>query len=432
MSPFSFRAFLMSIRRGWEEWTLHNETTLFARIFTKTDCSSNWLDFFWVAALLSLPNIDEHDYCYSNLCLCLLVIVQRIMRSWIVILVPARVIWDCHDIFDSNFFFHLNLGHHVTCKIFHHFFWASKKTLQLGTWTTHRLPKTLSPQRVQKFASVPFRNRQNIPAVQADQIAVAFTPEGTASLGRVASTLIAVKFSQGRSSICSTCKFRFDLSRKHLLAMYKTRFFPKESQSRKKTIDVQVVFLHFRYRSAKTVVSFNDFRLRGSWNTNHRQVISVANFLMWMQTKQCWRSSFRSGGENPWGSGSGVFFCGKGEMEGTSLKAMKSGFKRGMESEIEMFSVWSIFFTYRIKATKGDGRPVESWRLQDHELTTFFGFFYFQNFDFKSVAGSERNRRIFGRIYSRLQFEEIQGPNIWLILSQNLRMLGGSSQLVSV
>ena len=129
----------------------------------------------------------------------------------------------------------------------------------------------------------------------------------------------------------------------------------------------------------------------------------------------------------------GVFFCGKGEMEGTSLKAMKSGFKRGMESEIEMFSVWrSIFFRYRIKATKGDGRPVESWRLQDHELTTSFGFFYFQNFDFKSVAGSERNRRIFGRIYSRLKFEEIQGPNIWLILSQNLRMLGGSSQLVSV
>jgi len=33
------------------------------------------------------------------------------------------------------------------------------------------------------------RNRQNIPAVQADQIAVAFTPEGTASLGRVASDL---------------------------------------------------------------------------------------------------------------------------------------------------------------------------------------------------------------------------------------------------
>ena len=116
-------------------------------------------------------------------------------------------------------------------------------------------------------------------------------------------------------------------------------------------------------------------------------------------------------------------------MEGTSLKAMKSGFKRGMESEIEMSSVC---FRYRIKATKGDGRPVESWRLQDHEPTTSFGFFYFQNFDFKSVAGSERNRRIFGRIYSRLKFEEIQGPNIWQILSQNLRILGGSSQLVSV
>ena len=198
--------------------------------------------------------------------------------------------------------------------------------------------------------------------------------------------------------------------------MHKTRLFPKDSQSKpallSKFLFVCFLFLTDRERSVKRLTRF-------FWADPNKKTTQVmlANFLIWT-TKPCWRSSFRSG---LWESVDGfVLPEGSGKSKGKVWRqSSQSGFKRGWNLRwSRCFEFGETFFQNRIcKGNKKEmvGPLIESWRLQDHELTASFGvFLLFRILTSRiCVVGLERNRIIFWKTfeeYCRLKCERNSGP----------------------